>query len=103
MPEFVKVTRITDIPPGHKQTVEVGGVEVVLVNLDGKFYAIEDVCTHDGGPLGEGKLEGCALICPRHGARFDVRTGAALKMPAVDPAPTYSVKIEGENVLIESA
>ena len=77
MPKFVKVASVTDIPPGTKQIVEVDGIEVVVVNLDGQFYAVEDVCTHDGGPLGEGKLDGCQLICPRHGARFDVRTGAA--------------------------
>ena len=100
MPEYIKVTRVADIPPGHKQTVEVDGVEIVVVNLDGQFYAIEDVCTHDGAPLGEGQLDGHALICPRHGARFDVRTGAALRMPAVDPAPTYEVKIAGEDILV---
>ncbi len=103
MPKYVKVAHTSEILPGHKKIVEVDGVEVVVVNLDGKFYAVEDVCTHDGGPLGEGKLEGHALICPRHGARFDVRTGAVLKMPAVEPVPTYSVKIEGGDVLVESA
>jgi 3-phenylpropionate/trans-cinnamate dioxygenase ferredoxin subunit len=61
---------------------------------------MENVCTHDGGPLGGGKLDGHALVCPRHGGRFDVRTGAALKMPAVDPAPTYTVKVQGGDVLI---
>jgi 3-phenylpropionate/trans-cinnamate dioxygenase ferredoxin subunit len=100
MSRYVKVSSVTDIPPGSRKTVEVDGIEVVVVNLDGKFYAIEDVCTHDGGALGEGKLDGHALICPRHGARFDVRTGAALKMPAVDPAPVYEVKVEGQDVLI---
>lgn len=100
MPGLVKVARVADIPPGHKKIVEVDGVEIVIVNLDGAFYAIEDVCTHDGGPLGEGTLEGCQLICPRHGARFDVRTGAALTMPAVEPAPTYEVQVEGDDILV---
>ena len=72
------------------------------VNLDGQFYAVEDVCTHDGGPLGEGKLDGCELICPRHGARFDVRTGAATRMPAIEPAPTYAVRVEDGDVLVEA-
>ena len=67
---------------------------VVVVNLDGEFFAVEDVCTHDGGPLGEGKLAGCELICPRHGARFDVRTGDATRMPAFEPVPTYEVRVE---------
>jgi 3-phenylpropionate/trans-cinnamate dioxygenase ferredoxin subunit len=96
----VKVARVADIPPGHKKIVEVDGIEIVIVNLDGAFYALEDVCTHDGGPLGEGRLEGCQIICPRHGARFDVRTGAALTMPAVEPAPTYEVRVEGDDIFV---
>jgi len=101
MPKHFGVARVTEIPPGAKKIVEVDGVLVVLVNLDGQLYAIEDVCTHDGGPLGEGKLDGCELICPRHGARFDVRTGAATRMPAIEPAPTYEVRVEDDVVLIE--
>ncbi|MBM4458437.1 MAG: non-heme iron oxygenase ferredoxin subunit [Chloroflexi bacterium] len=100
MTGYVRVACVDDIPPGTKKIVEVEGVEVVVVNLDGRFYAIEDVCTHDGAPLGEGQLDNHALICPRHGARFDVRTGAALRMPAVDPAPTFEVKIAGEDILV---
>jgi 3-phenylpropionate/trans-cinnamate dioxygenase ferredoxin subunit len=100
MTEYTKVAAVAEILPGCRKTVEVDGVEIVIVNLDGQFYAIEDVCTHDGAPLGEGRLDGHALICPRHGARFDVRTGAALRMPAVDPAPTYEVKIAGEDILV---
>ena len=102
MPRYVKVARADEIPPGEKKIVEVDGLLVVLVNLDGEFYAIEDVCTHDGGPLGEGKLDGHQLICPRHGARFDVRTGDALTLPAFEPAPTYEVRLENGDVLVES-
>jgi 3-phenylpropionate/trans-cinnamate dioxygenase ferredoxin subunit len=102
MSKFVRVASAADIPPGTKKIVEVDGVEVVVVNLDGVFHALEDVCTHDGGPLGEGALEGCQLICPRHGARFDVRTGAALTMPAFEPAPTYAVRVQDGDVLIEA-
>ena len=102
MPRYVKVARADEIPPGEKKIVEVDGLLVVLVNLDGEFYAIEDVCTHDGGPLGEGELEGHELICPRHGARFDVRTGEALTLPAFEPAPTYEVRLENGDVLVES-
>ncbi len=102
MSKFVKVATVDEIPANSKKTVEVDGVEIVVVNVDGAFYALEDVCTHDGGPLGEGRLEGCQLVCPRHGARFDVRTGAALTMPAVEPAPTYAVRVEGNAILIES-
>lgn len=102
MSNYRKVARADDIPPGAKKIVEVDGVEIVIVNLDGVFYALEDVCTHDGGPLGEGRLEGCQLICPRHGARFDVRTGAALTMPAVEAAPTYAVRVQDGDVLVEA-
>ena len=102
MANYRKVARADDIPPGAKKIVEVDGVEIVIVNLDGAFYALEDVCTHDGGPLGEGRLEGCQLICPRHGARFDVRTGAALTMPAVEAAPTYAVRVQDGDVLVEA-
>ena len=101
MVKFIKVARADEIAPGEKKIVEVDGMEVVIVNLGGVFHAIEDVCTHDGGPLGEGKLEGCQLICPRHGARFDVRTGAALTLPAFEAAPTYQVKIQDGDVLVE--
>ena len=100
MPGWVKVARADEIGPGQKHIVEVDDLLLVIANLDGQFYAVEDVCTHDGGPLGEGKLDGCELICPRHGARFDVRTGAATRMPAIEPAPTYKVQVEDDVVLI---
>jgi 3-phenylpropionate/trans-cinnamate dioxygenase ferredoxin subunit len=102
MSGFVKVARADEIAPGEKKIVEVDGVLVVVVNLAGEYYAIEDVCTHDGGPLGEGELAGHELICPRHGARFDVRTGEALTLPAFEAAPTYEVRVENGNVLVES-
>jgi 3-phenylpropionate/trans-cinnamate dioxygenase ferredoxin subunit len=102
MSQFVSVARVDEIAPGQKKIVEVDGSLVVVVNLDGSFYAVEDVCTHDGGPLGEGKLDGCELICPRHGARFDVRSGAATRMPAISPAPTYAVRVEDGDVLVEA-
>jgi 3-phenylpropionate/trans-cinnamate dioxygenase ferredoxin subunit len=98
---YVKVAQASDIPPGAKLIVEADGVEIVVVNVNGEFYAVEDVCTHDGGPLGQGKLVGCELICPRHGARFDVRTGAATRMPAIEAVPTYKVRVENEDLLIK--
>jgi 3-phenylpropionate/trans-cinnamate dioxygenase ferredoxin component len=102
MAKFVKVARVDDILPGHKEIYDVNGIPVVVVNLDGEFYALEDVCTHDGGPLGEGAMDDGQLICPRHGARFDIRTGAALTMPAFEPAPTYEVKIQDGDIYVES-
>jgi 3-phenylpropionate/trans-cinnamate dioxygenase ferredoxin subunit len=78
------------------------GVAVAVFNVNGAFYAIEDLCTHDGGNLVEGDLLGSEIECPRHGARFDVRTGRATKMPAFEPVPTYAVKIEQDSVLVET-
>lgn len=102
MHNYVKIARADEIAPGQKKTVEVDGVEVVIANVDGEFYAVEDVCTHDGGPLGDGDLEGCQLICPRHGARFDVRTGKALTLPAFEPVATYTVKVQDGDIWIET-
>jgi len=101
MPGRIKVARASDLPPGSKKLVEVDDRAVALFNVDGTFYAIDDLCTHDGGPLAEGDLDGCQIECPRHGARFDVRTGKALSMPAIEPVPTHKVEVEGDDVYIE--
>ena len=100
MSQFFKVARSSEIPPGSKKLVDVDGYPVALFNVNGTFYAIEDVCTHDGGPLAEGELEGEEIECPRHGARFSVRTGEALCMPAVEPIECYQVKVEGNDILV---
>lgn len=103
MSEYVKVAAVGEIPVGGSKLVEIDYVRVALFNLEGTIYAIEDVCTHDGGPLVEGEvLEGCQVMCPRHGARFDIRTGEALSFPAFEATNTYNVKVEGDDVLIES-
>jgi 3-phenylpropionate/trans-cinnamate dioxygenase ferredoxin subunit len=77
------------------------GQRIALANVDGEYYAIDDVCTHDGGPLGEGELIGEQVECPRHGARFDVRTGKAMTLPAIFPVKSYPVRIEGDAIQIE--
>lgn len=100
MPDRVKVANVADLPPGGKTLLEVDGRAIALFNVDGQFYAIDDVCTHDGGPLAEGELRGCEIECPRHGARFDVRTGAALCMPAFEPVTTHEVKVEDGVVFV---
>jgi 3-phenylpropionate/trans-cinnamate dioxygenase ferredoxin subunit len=102
-PAFVKVATIDQIPPGHSHLVEIDDVRVAIFNLRGELYAVEDVCTHDGGPLVEGVVvNDCEVKCPRHGARFDIRSGAALSFPAIRPTQTFAVRIEGGNVLIEA-
>jgi 3-phenylpropionate/trans-cinnamate dioxygenase ferredoxin subunit len=70
-----------------------GGQPIVIFNIAGEFYAIADLCSHDDGPLGEGRLEGYEIICPRHGARFDVRSGDVLALPAVVDIPAYPLRI----------
>ena len=97
MGRWVNVGRADQIGPGEKKIFEVDGITVVVVNLAGEYFCVEDVCTHDGGPLGEGDLDDGQLVCPRHGARFDVRTGEAKKLPAVEGIAAYPVKVvEGE-------
>ena len=73
----------------------------MLCNVAGTLYAIEDVCTHDGGELDQGELEGCRIMCPRHGAYFDVTTGAALTLPAILPVETFPVRVEAGEIFIE--
>lgn len=95
------VAKTSDIADGKTLRVVVDGVEVLLCRCNGELFAIEDVCTHDGAPLDQGQLEGCRIVCPRHGANFDVRTGEALTLPAVVPVPTYRVRVEGDDVFVD--
>lgn len=99
MSDFVKVAKTSNLAPGEKMLVEYEDEDVGLFNIGGEFYAISDVCTHDDGPLVEGTLDGDCITCPRHGARFNVKTGEQT-MPAISPVPLYEVKIEGEDILI---
>jgi len=96
----VTVARLGDIPMGGVKVVRVEDQPVALFHLEGGYFATEDVCTHDGGPLAEGTLDGEVIECPRHGARFNVRTGAALCLPAVAPVATYDVRIEGDEIQV---
>ena len=98
---FVKAAVIGDIPPGRVKTVEIGDEDVALCNVDGQIYAIADVCTHDDGPLGEGYLLGEEIECPRHGARFNVKSGEVKSLPAIIPIPTFDVKVEGDDILVD--
>jgi 3-phenylpropionate/trans-cinnamate dioxygenase ferredoxin subunit len=96
--EYVAVARASDIPPGTVRVVTVRDREIAVCNVGGRFYAIDNVCTHDGGSLDQGDLDEEAIECPRHGARFDVRTGAVLAMPAVAPVATYPVRVQGTEI-----
>ena len=93
--------RVGDLSPGRVRLVTSGeDLRIALCNVDGEFFAIEDVCTHDGGSLDQGELDGVEIECPRHGARFDVRTGQATLMPAVMPVQTFPVRIEGDDLYV---
>jgi 3-phenylpropionate/trans-cinnamate dioxygenase ferredoxin subunit len=99
MSTFLKIAKTSDLASGEKMLAEYEDEDVGLFNIDGEFYAISDICTHDGGPLVEGNLDGDCITCPRHGARFNVKTGAQT-MPAFAPVPLYQVKIEGDDIFI---
>jgi metal-sulfur cluster biosynthetic enzyme/nitrite reductase/ring-hydroxylating ferredoxin subunit len=100
MPEFTRVADVSEIADPGTMLVEVDGEVVALFHVEGRFYAIDDVCTHDGGPLVDGELTGYKIACPRHGAKFDIRTGAALSMPAVRPTRAHLVKVEDGGVWV---
>ena len=100
MPEFVHVADASDVPDPGTLLVEVDEEMVALFHVMGSFYAIDDICTHDGGPLVDGELEGYTIICSRHGAKFDIRTGAALSMPAIRPTRSHDVKVEDGCVFV---
>jgi 3-phenylpropionate/trans-cinnamate dioxygenase ferredoxin component len=94
MSDWVTVAKVGEIVPGTHRVVDVDGASVAVFNVGGKFYAIEDVCTHDGGQLTGGTVEGDQVVCPRHGARFSIRTGDALTAPAYEPTAKFPVRVE---------
>ena len=98
---WITVARAGELPLGSRRVVRLEDQPVAVFHLADGWYAIDDVCTHDGGPVAEGRLEGCIIECPRHGATFDVRTGAALTFPAVSPVATYAVRVVGDEVQVE--
>lgn len=97
----VAVAKASELAPGQMKIVEAGGERIALCNVGGTIYAVQDVCTHDDGPLGEGTLRGNVLECPRHGGQFDVKSGAAVRMPAIAPVKIYPVRVEGGDVFVE--
>lgn len=103
MSDFKPVAKVAELTDPGKMLVEVDDRLVVLFHVGGKFFAIDDVCTHDGGPLSEGALDAkaCTIACPRHGAKFDIRSGAALTMPATQPTAAHEVKVEGDTVFVK--
>lgn len=100
MSDFLPVAKVDEIPESGKLLVECEEQLLVLFRVDGQYYCLDDVCTHDGGPLGEGELTGCEIACPRHGAKFDIRTGKAVTMPATQDTRSHEVKVDGDQVFV---
>jgi 3-phenylpropionate/trans-cinnamate dioxygenase ferredoxin component len=90
---FLEIASETDLPNGERLFVEIEGLPIVIFNIAGQYFAIGDVCSHDNGPLGDGLLDGHLVVCPRHGAEFDIRTGKAITLPAVVDIPAYPVRV----------
>lgn len=93
MTEWIDVARASELAPGEHRLVEVDGIDVAVFNIEGELYAIEDVCTHDGAEIASGDLQGDEIVCPRHGARFCVKTGKVLKAPAYEDLVCFPVRV----------
>ena len=101
MAKTVKVAQTSDLSPGTGKVVQADGRSIALFNVEGTFFAIDNTCTHRGGPLGEGELSGDTVQCPWHGAHFNVKTGAVTRPPAPAGVRSFPVKVEGNDVLVE--
>ena len=102
MAQSTKVAELKDLSPGKSTCVEFEGEKVALFNVDGTFLAIADTCSHRGGPLSEGDVEGATVTCPWHGASFDLKTGAALGPPATQGVKRYQVTVKGNDILLSA-
>lgn len=100
MAHFVKIARLEDVKPGQMKTYAVDGKRVLVANWEGTIFATQDLCTHDGGTLGDGELIDGEVECPRHGGRFDLKTGAVTALPPMFPIKTFPVHIEGDEIQI---
>lgn len=103
MEKFQKVASVSEIPPGTIKIAKVMGEEISIANVEGQFYCFPNRCTHQGGPVGRGKLTGFIVQCPLHGSKFDIRTGAVVSPPARTPLRTLAVKVENESVWVKSS
>ncbi len=101
MAEWVDVADAEEIPPGGFAVVAVEDAPIAVFNLDGEFYAIDDLCTHDGGTLTGGQVEGGEIVCPRHGARFNIKTGAVTAPPAYEPVHVFPIRIRDGRIQVQ--
>jgi nitrite reductase/ring-hydroxylating ferredoxin subunit len=103
MANLIKMAEVKDLPTGQAAAFTVEGHTIALFNVEGTYYAIANTCTHDGGPLSEGEVQGTKVTCPWHGAEFDLKTGAVLGPPAFEGVPSYRVMVEGNDIKVELA
>ncbi len=101
MGQLIKVAETKEVPPGTAKAVEAEGRKIALFNSGGAYYAIDDTCTHRGGPLSEGELEGTVVTCPWHGATYDITTGNVLGPPAPEGVAHYNVQVDGNDIKVE--
>lgn len=101
MSDWVDVATVEELPPGSWRVVDVDGALIAVFNIDGEYHAIEDVCTHDGSTLTGGDIEDDVIVCPRHGAKFSIKTGEVLAPPAYEPIDTFPVRIEEGKVQVK--
>ena len=101
MAEFIKAARTDEVPPGQCHLAILKGKEIVLFNIGGEFFALDNLCTHEEGPLCEGEIEGHEVTCPWHGAKFDIRTGDVLQDPAYEAVARYNVRVSGSDIEVE--
>jgi 3-phenylpropionate/trans-cinnamate dioxygenase ferredoxin component len=100
MPEFERVAAISEIPSDGRLSILVDDIPSLLIRVGDEFFAIEDVCSHDGQPLTNGPVDHCSIVCPRHGAKFDLRTGRPLCMPAIEPISTFEVQVRDGEIFV---
>lgn len=98
--QYLEICSVDELPAGERLFFVVGDTSVVLLHMGGQYFAIADKCSHDDGPVGDGEVEDCEIICPRHGARFDLTSGKATKMPAVEDIPAFPVQIKDGKILV---
>lgn len=100
MTYWIDIASEGSLPPGEHLLVDVDGVEVAVFNIDGAYFAVQDTCTHDGAEIASGKLEDCTIVCPRHGAKFCLKTGKVLSPPAYEDIAVYPVRVEGGRIQV---
>ncbi len=100
MMKYIKAFNVEDVKEGEVKRVELNGAAIAIINLDGEYHAISDTCSHEEASLSEGELDGNVITCPKHGSRFDVKTGSVLSLPAMFPVKVYEIKVEGTDIMV---